>query len=144
MDGERKQMTDHVKEVMNILKLSPEDRTTAALELLYNYANQLTECEKKLYQLEHANHSLLEILAEQGGIHVIKWERDCDCAEWTSSHKFKSREEFEKFCDLRYAYAEGPVSISVVSKKQYTEFVPESHDRVLEAFEDGKGTSVVI
>lgn len=137
MDVERKQMTYRVKEVMNILKQSPEERTTAAWELLYNYANQLNECENRLSQLEQTKRSLLEILADQGGIHVIKWERDCDCAEWTSSHKFKSREEFEKFCDSRYANAEGPVSISVVSKKQYKQFVPEERDRVLEAFENG-------
>lgn len=79
------------------------------------------------------------------------FSRDCDCcereycAEWTEGKK-----KYLKWCEMEFRAAEGPTSIHVIPKEEYeqwlefTEGRTQTRDRVLEAFENGHGTSVLI
>ena len=87
---------------------------------------------------------LLDTLADQGGIHVVKNERDCDCVSWTCAERFETRQDYNEYCEIVERNAEGPVSISIVAARELEHFEAEDRDHVMEAFEDGRGTAVIL
>jgi hypothetical protein len=84
-------------------------------------------------------------------IYVSKFERDCDMVESYSVHDFKSRKEFDAWVDGCYEWAEGALSISRVSKAEYHAYILEYkgtsaplRDRAMEAYENGRGSNVMV
>ena len=71
-------------------------------------------------------------------LYVRVWSRDCDMCEGTSRHTIPaSVMAYEQLCNYEYEYAEGPVSITIMTKEENEEYKPHFRDRALEAFEDG-------
>jgi len=81
-------------------------------------------------------------------IYYHYWSRDCDMCEserigvWSSGQKRfdMMQEEESEWCD-------GPFSYSPISKEEYLERKGEvfrTRDRILEAFENGNGTSIYV
>ena len=81
--------------------------------------------------------SLLEAFDTYGYIYMSKWERDCDCAEWTVRFKFNSLEECWATIEDSYNGAEGPVAWNLLNPEEWECVTEGTRDRVLEAFENG-------
>jgi hypothetical protein len=113
-------------ETLSLLMISARVKKSFALQNMYE-REQIAEA------IEKHQH--------KGKVALIIWQRDCDCAEWTERSIVKA-DVFEILhrMDRVYANAEGPVSWHITSPKK--DFQPESHDRVLEAFENGSYYSV--
>ena len=88
------------------------------------------------------------------------WSRDCDQCEGTSAHEYHHKPEgnwldpsrvvlnriLERI-DSAYYNAEGPVEHFILSEMEFKEYQQngyETRDRILEAYEDGNGNSVII
>ena len=77
--------------------------------------------------------------------YFVLWYRDCDCAESTTGHKVPAYRARQWCSNMRKWYGdEGPCTIYPMTKNEYEEFKPSSRDRILEAFEDGRGSHVII
>jgi len=77
-------------------------------------------------------------------IYAEYFSRDCDMCEVSGYEVFKSRKEFNSYCRSAYENAEGETWVSRTSKRNYEQYGNEVHtrDRIMEAFENGRGTSV--
>lgn len=76
---------------------------------------------------------------------VYTWGRDCDLCEsdgitWIEP----DMETFTQLVADTYDNAEGPVAIRIMKAKEANEFKASFRDRVMEAYEDGNTTGVVI
>lgn len=78
---------------------------------------------------------------------VMTWSRDCDMCESTRVRTYYT------YISLTQAYAsyienlewaEGPSSWELVDPKEYPEEATHSRDRIMEAFENGNGTSLFV
>jgi len=86
-------------------------------------------------------------LFEHGWFYVGTSSTDCDCVQSYDVRKFQSLKSFRKYCEGVYNWAEGPTSISIISKKEYDEerhHPTRSRDRIMEAYENGHGSSVLV
>jgi hypothetical protein len=72
------------------------------------------------------------------------WSRDCDLCESTSCYRFPTFWHAHRYFRGALDHAEGPMHWHQVSRKAYKNFNPTFRDRVLEAFEDGRGTHTII
>lgn len=86
--------------------------------------------------------SLLECFDLYSKVYIHKWERDCDCVEFSMAYEFASSEEAWEFIQNSYEGAEGPVAFDVISQEDYVSFEYSERDRVLEAFEHGNTFNV--
>jgi hypothetical protein len=92
--------------------------------------------------------SLADCLANYGWIYVEIWSRDCDMCESTSVRKFQSIHKYFKFWESVGEWAEGPVGITTISKQEYDAYHKPNNDlgrvrdRIMEAYENGNGTSI--
>ena len=77
-------------------------------------------------------------------VYFVERSRDCDHVEATYRHRFLTYWHAHKYMVRAYEDAEGPKSFTQVNRKAYNEFEPEWHDRMLEAFENGRGTHTSI
>jgi len=94
--------------------------------------------DRKIASLREENKILHARLKEEGcKVYASIWFRDCDMAEGSYAYEFDSFEEFKEWEKREYESAEGPMSISLITKEQFDNFQSSSRDLVLEAFEDG-------
>lgn len=77
-------------------------------------------------------------------IYAIKFSRDCDMCESTRPVCYKNWFAYQYELLHIGDWAEGPVSIDIVSKGEYEDFTPTTRDRVMEAYENGNGTSIYV
>jgi len=77
-------------------------------------------------------------------IYITCWSRDCDMFESTTASVCYGRKAFEKIKEEAYEWAEGPVSWEEISKEEYEDFQPYHRDRIMEAYENGNGTSIYV
>lgn len=86
---------------------------------------------------------------------VAVWQRDCDMVEGIDVHTFKlpeydfdaTVEQIHELWNRTYDWAEGPVSIWIMSEEEYTEYRENydgPRDRITEAWENGDGTKVLL
>ncbi len=87
---------------------------------------------------------------------VAVWQRDCDMVEGTDVHTFELPEndlptavvsQIHELWNRTYDWAEGPVSIWVMSEEEYNEHREDydgPRDRIMEAWENGDGTKVLL
>jgi len=95
--------------------------------------------------LEEKQATAEEIALNQkdGFLRLIIWSRDCDCVESTYATTIPATlTHYTNFCTKEYEYAEGAMSINIVTEKEYQEFQPYQRDRILEAFENGNTYNV--
>jgi hypothetical protein len=73
---------------------------------------------------------------------------DCDCCESTWFGKKDSYKEYQKWLndEGEWDWVEGNTSVNIISKEEYLENkdVRTCRDYIMEAFEDGRGSNVVI
>jgi hypothetical protein len=71
------------------------------------------------------------------------YRRDCDLCESTNYYRYPlfilGYLELKREAEL---WDEGPFCFGTISKKEYLESTPQTRDRILEAFENGRGTNV--
>lgn len=88
------------------------------------------------------------------------WSRDCDQCEGTDVHEYHHKPNADGLdpcrvvlnrvlerVDSAYYNAEGPVNHYIMSEiafEEYQQYGRETRDRILEAYEDGNGDSVII
>jgi len=78
-------------------------------------------------------------------IYYTVWSRDCDMCESTNAGYVYGEKNWDKMMDEVGEWAEGPVSYERISKEEYEEFVaPPVRDRIMEAYENGRGTSIYV
>ena len=99
--------------------------------------------ERRAAAVEHAN-KVREIIKWDGVLYVEVWRRDCDMCEATSLYTFESADEFFAWRREAYKWAEGPMRISFLDPNEVEDFEPHFRDRALEAFENGRGTSIYV
>lgn len=73
------------------------------------------------------------------------FSRDCDLCERTQARKYwcywvAMRDLYEE----ADGWDEGPFNFRQISKREYLNFEPTFRDRIGEAFDDGKGTRVIL
>ena len=95
-------------------------------------------------KMKESRDFVLDVMAQNSGIYVYTWSRDCDCVESDRVDHLKSREDFEKYCEECCTDAEGPVRIQIISRAEFEKFKPSTQDRIMEAFEDGRGTRATV
>lgn len=78
---------------------------------------------------------------EDGKIYTRKWERDCDCVEFTRWYVFDSKNAFFKEFRESLEWAEGSLHWHVYQNKDEWEYDKVTYhgdyDRVMTAFENG-------
>ncbi|MDH5523068.1 MAG: hypothetical protein OEY01_03560 [Desulfobulbaceae bacterium] len=120
-------------------------------ELIGNLSLNQVQIErlKKSIELYYAlEKDLNRILDEDEGepepVYVSYWFRDCDLCESSGAYKFNSFIEYKQWERDFLSDAEGPQSYSIITEEDFKEIVPFTRDRVLEAFENGHGTKVIL
>jgi hypothetical protein len=86
-------------------------------------------------------------LVKNGWIYVKAWSRDCDMCESTRVYKFQSIKAYYKAYDSFCEWLEGPGSFHLITKDEYDDEMREptrSRDRIMEAFENGRGYSIYV
>lgn len=82
-----------------------------------------------------------------GKIYYSHWSRDCDMCESAGVSVFYgTKKMFDKAYDQAAEWADGPFSWEIISKEEYLERKGERYfrDRVMEAYENGNGTSIYV
>lgn len=92
----------------------------------------------------------LQSLAKYGWIFIEVWSRDCDMCESSRVYKFQSVKKYNQYLNRIGEWAEGPVSVRLVSKDQYDAYAKPNNtlgrvrDRIMEAYENGNGNSILV
>lgn len=79
-----------------------------------------------------------------GSAYFEIWSRDCDMVESTCYVEINSYEEYESMEYDLAENAEGPFFCNLISQEHYINAIPYTRDRVMEAYENGKGNSIYI
>jgi hypothetical protein len=77
-------------------------------------------------------------------IYGIWWSRDCDMCESSSPIRFNNKRAMDKYMDRAAEWAEGPQSFAECSKEEFKGATTQTRDRVMEAYENGMGTSIYV
>jgi hypothetical protein len=79
-------------------------------------------------------------------IYYTVWSRDCDMCESTNSGIVYGGEKWwKKMLEEAGEWADGPMHFDKISKGEYENFVaPRVRDRILEAYENGNGSSIYV
>ena len=80
-------------------------------------------------------------------IYTSNWARDCDMCEKTTFREFDTRKDYEDFLENEAEWAEGPSRSTEISEEEYNECSNqpnEVRDRIMEAYEDGRGFSIIV
>lgn len=78
-------------------------------------------------------------------VYVVERSIDCDQYERTSLHEIEATPAaWKELQDMVYGDVEVSANLWIIDEEEAEEFKPESRDRILEAFENGNGTSVII
>ncbi len=89
---------------------------------------QMQEFNRKAFQNQTGSRMTWNLVFEEPVYYRIA-ERDCDLMESSRAERFKNEREADKEFDRIYSNAEGPVSITRMTKEEYKEFKPSSYDR---------------
>ena len=101
---------------------------------------EVSRLRQEISNLQEENRLLLE----NKPVYAIVWSRDCDCCEATHAQRWGSERQFQNWRERFYEGLEGPGSVTRCSKEEYKEFEASTRDLALEAFEDGRGSHVLI
>jgi hypothetical protein len=84
----------------------------------------------------------LETIETSGKCYIWISGMDCDCSSYGYATSFDTLKAAEHYRNMMYESADGPMGISAMTKENFDEVQPYSHDLVLAAFEDGHPHSV--
>ncbi len=135
---------DIQKAISGINEASREEAVSRLITLAFTLGERRDHLAKTLQGVRRNYEHVLDVLAKDSGIHCIVWQQDCDLYESTAAHRFDSYDDYTSFVDCLQDNAEGPYSLSIVSKEEYEDFSPSFRDRIMEAFENGNGTRVIV
>lgn len=113
----------------------------AVCSLMQEHHNKEVESLKKQIRSLQNDYQLL--LLNQP-VYAVVWARDCDCFESTFARSWESERDFQLWLEDFANHAEGPFSVERCEKQDLEEFQTITRDRVMEAYEDGNGFSVLI
>lgn len=84
-------------------------------------------------------------VAQDGMIGIVETGRDCDCVDYTHQRASIPANvmAYLKLQDHTAKWADGPFTLHIVSPAEAAATHNESHDRVLEAFENGHPHHVI-
>ena len=80
-------------------------------------------------------------------IYYSFYGRDCDMCEWGYVEIYDAgKKSFERMQKKELEWADGPMSWTIIAKGEYEEYKNERYhrDRVMEAYENGRGTSIYV
>ena len=80
-----------------------------------------------------------------GKIHVYLWGRDCDMCESDSVEVIPATVvHYKSLVNRVLDGAEGPCRVEIISAEEAAQFESSSRDLAMEAFEDGRGTAIIL
>lgn len=94
----------------------------------------------KLHETTHT--AYLELFFTK--VYWACWSRDCDMCESTSRGFSYGHKAYNKMLDGVEYWAEGPVEYTLLSKAEYEDVETGSRDRIMEAYENGNGSSIYV
>lgn len=124
-------------EILNSLKSHEEEKFKRIV---------LSDFNRKIERVKEEI-KMSESLMKHGWIYVSAWSRDCDMCESTRVYKFQSIKAYYKAYNSFGESLEGPGSFDIITKEQYDGERREptrSRDRIMEAFENGRGYSIYV
>lgn len=116
----------------------------SVLKFAFKVGEERDRIQKQHDTMKVSRDFILDVMAQNSGIYVYTWSRDCDCVESDRVDHLKSRKDFEKYCEECYLEAEGPVRVQIISREEFDGFKSSTRDRIMEAFEDGRGTRATV
>lgn len=111
------------------------------LKVLHDYKDGLHETINKRAAL----FDMIQRNARNGMIGIVESGRDCDCVDYVHPRQSipATLYAYLKLYNETAQWADGPFSFSILPPDEAQEVEPESHDRVLEAFENGHPHHVI-
>lgn len=105
------------------------------LKALHDYKDGLHETINKRAAL----FEVIQRSARNGVIGIVESGRDCDCVDYVRPGRTipATLYAYNKLYDETQRWADGPFYFSIMTPEEADAVEPESHDRVLEAFENG-------
>jgi hypothetical protein len=109
--------------------------------------------ERELRQLANDKETLIDELKMNSYLSQFGWfyigisSTDCDCVQSYSVQKFQSIKSYCKYRDNRLDWADGPTYFAIISKSDYDlerEHPTRNRDRIMEAYENGNGSSIIV
>jgi hypothetical protein len=99
-----------------------------------------------LVNLYALSEMLMKLLYNLPGrkVYAARFSRDCDMFERTWAQEYPNIWAFKLAVRHVYDDAEGEQPITRITKKEYDEFEPSHRDRVMEAYENGRGNSIYV
>lgn len=107
----------------------------------------------KKYKENRAKEQALiqEQIAKYGGVLLVRSGTDCDCVDYSYARKnteIKNLSDLDKARFDQVESADGPCSLAIVSEEEFMMHGGDgssfTHDHIMEAFENGRGTCVVV
>jgi hypothetical protein len=91
----------------------------------------------------------VKLLKQKGIIYYSIQSIDCDMVESYRVYKstyFKKLKDWDDYVEKTYVWAEGPTSIEMLTKEEYELALDQeySRDRIMEAYENGHGSSIIV
>jgi hypothetical protein len=79
-------------------------------------------------------------------VYYSYFSRDCDMCESYNAYEYKNYYQARNQQAESYEWAEGPMSYDEISKEEYQDLSGHYHtrDRVMEAYENGNGSSIYV
>ena len=77
-------------------------------------------------------------------IYIYFWSRDCDMCESTTFHKIYGQKALDRFIEASALDAEGPQGWDRITKEEFELSTDSTRDRIMEAYENGHGTSIYV
>jgi len=105
---------------------------TEILDFYYRVVYRITEAYKRFFFAP---------------IYYEYWSRDCDMCESAGVDIFYGgRKAYDKAYQKAGEWAEGPFSWNIITKAEYEQRKDERYfrDRIMEAYENGNGTSIYV
>lgn len=147
----KKQETQNRAQVLINFKASPNYKREGYKSILkILYAEELKQKARARYEARLAEEraefekKLQKDIEQYGYFCMVVWSRDCDMCESTHVSRYESIEELEQSKEEAGEWAEGPVTWTYMDPREEEDFVPGFRDRAMEAFENGRGTAVVL
>lgn len=117
-------------------------KTLYILNKLEQHYGRLQEATERRIRRQNWLRRIAEC-AEGGEVALITWSRDCDLCEGTSRRLIAADVRvIDDSINHSLAWADGPMSFRI--ERPSAPFQATFRDRMLEAFEDGRGSHVVI
>lgn len=151
MNDQLDDIVEALSQFGKVINYLPKDKQKNAASLarefttLYKHNQRLlTQIKRQSSYIETLEEQRRRLLETEGPVYFSFFEVDCDCAQSVYAYKFESEKEAQIYIDDFYMGAEGRCSHQEITKEEYENYQPFIRDRALEAFENGKGTAVVL